>query len=406
MGLFRHFVGTRWLAALTLLLAMALAASGGALLAQESAAARQAEEAADLVAQANALAAEGNVAEAGYTYVWVLDNYPYTPAKHDAHAALVEMKALVRSGRIDFDNFHALIQMLPAFWDLNTLEAMNVVANMEHVYAGELLKMGMEEEARQVWSETLENVLEALRAYWYDPAAYSTPRIAVYIAKKLGGPELEVTIQELEQYVELAGPCMGSYGTRAILAEYYSQAGRKRACRPHAAPLLEAADSDYVLDALESPHVDAIQKAAMRHTKAYAQAMAGLHYQALESYAALDADPTAEGTDFKEWAGYGVAWTTQWLHRDNAQMRIAAYEDYLAQRRPPGPGGTEWRERKFANLARVEMAKIYLDVGDYASAAEYADQALLETESPEILALAEDCMRKIFEAQSQPQPAP
>ena len=80
---------------------------------------------------------------------------------------------------------------------------------------------------------------------------------------------------------------------------------------------------------------------------------------------------------------------------------IAAYEDYLDQQLPPEPGETEWRERKFPNLARVELAKIYLGLGEYDTAAAYAEQALLEEKYPEIAAMAEDCLRRIFEAQSE-----
>ncbi|MEA3364453.1 MAG: hypothetical protein U9Q79_02325 [Candidatus Hydrogenedentes bacterium] len=82
----------------------------------------------------------------------------------------------------------------------------------------------------------------------------------------------------------------------------------------------------------------------------------------------------------------------------------AAYEDYLRQTRPPEPGGTEWRERKFANLARVELADIYIRLGEYDKAAAHAEQALLEEEYPQVVTMAEDCLRRIFEAQSQPQP--
>ena len=403
---FKGFVRKRWLAALGLLLAMGLSASGGAMLALEAEAARRALEAEDLVAQADALLAVGDVAHAGYTYLWVLDNYRYTPAKHDAHAALLEMKARVRGGEIDLGSFWAFVDVLPSFWDLNTLEAMNAAANMEHVYAGELGKLGMAEEAREMWAETLENTLESLRVYWRDPASYSTPRTAIAVAKRLGGPEEEATIENLEEFVEWAGPCMGSYGVRAALAEYYSHQGRSGPRRRHIQPLVDEGAAGYVVSALESPHVDSLQKVAMRHTHGLALMVAGNWNPeylplALAAYEEIDADPAADGTDFKEWAAFNIARVIQNMNPDDPQAGIAAYEDYLAQRLPPEPGETEWRERKYPNLARFELARIYLGLGEYDTAAAYAEQALLDQKYPWIVDLAEDCLRRIFEAQSQ-----
>ena len=58
--------------------------------------------------------------------------------------------------------------------------------------------------------------------------------------------------------------------------------------------------------------------------------------------------------------------------------------------------------RRLANVRH--KAGRYIRLGEYDKAAAHAEQALLEEEYPQIVTMAEDCLRRIFEAQSQPQP--
>jgi len=329
----------------------------------------QGGEAADLLAQANALMDTGDKVDASVIYIDILNRYPRTT---QAHAASSKLNWLYNATGQELDD---LSSEVPSIASLTSLKAKATVADLHRMKAYAAQRRDDLNAADAHFRAGRAALLPLLRQQTNDAWQLAAAPSYAACAKGVRGIEnWRSAVRELKSVINDTAPSVSAWTARSMVAMYGVTGGNNpgESRRQWVSLLREAADGlldDVMADAGVDPllkwGVDRTIAEAYMGCRRYAEASAQYAYVA-EHYAALDAQ-VAEGRGEQTPGGivtcaaYDAVLASYLADPDDDYAAILAFQDFV----------NAYPHSPWAASARYQIATIYFRAEDYDDACDW-----------------------------------
>lgn len=328
--------------------------------------ASQPQGAIDLLEDAAQYEAAGDFVQAALTYLEVLDQYPRTVSSKTAYGKLDEFSQNAIAGILPPSDLQAFQAALPSWEQCNSAESRYILIGFAYTRAAAAKAAGdaaLQEQANR-W--LLLRAEDFITSYPNHPLNAYVLRHIFQAAVELTPEDQRVVFQRLRRAVRESGNGALKWMARAMLAEYLQSIGHSRGdAMSERIAMVTEHNAAAITDIVNDPSVYDAAKAWFLYYAGNARATTGDLDGALSYFQAiLENFPRAGAAG--EMAAFQSARTIDTKFPDDPYQAVLAYQAVV----------DDFPESRFAALALLRMARLYVQAEDYAYARQVYQEIL------------------------------